>query len=70
MMQILMTLVLSSMPQSGPTQTAQIQPCVWPNTCRMETVITTKAEPFTLAALPVSSENEGIIETCVWPRCS
>ncbi len=53
----MMTLILATFltaPATQPVQTAQFQPCVWPNRCA------TSSAPVIIAATPVT--------TCQWPN--
>ncbi|MDX6769882.1 MAG: hypothetical protein SF051_10140 [Elusimicrobiota bacterium] len=65
---ISLILALSMMKPAPAATTAQIQPCVWPNTCRSVEVaqIQPCVWPNTCAATPSAQ-----FEVCVWPRrCS
>ncbi len=66
MLQIILTLALTA--PSAPKTTAQVQPCVWPNTCVVAPVAQVQpcVWPNTCVSTPVLQ-----VETCVWPhRCS
>lgn len=64
MLTLILTLALTS---PAPRGTAQVQPCVWPNTCVVAPVAQVQpcVWPNTCAS-PVAQ-----VQTCVWPhKCS
>lgn len=66
MLSLILTLAMLEAAPAAPV--AQIQPCVWPNTCRSTELAQFKpcVWPNTCAVTPRAQ-----FETCVWPkRCA
>ncbi len=74
MINLILTLSLSSFNAAPATQTAQFRPCVWPNVCRTAPAPVTVAQ-FRPCVWPNVCKNEAApavevaqFTTCVYPR--